>query len=353
MKLTLIRSLVAATAIGASAAATADPITIATWNLAWLADNPLTSPEQVKKCQDQDKAGIDLAKRAPEACQKGSPFRLADAYVDLARQVKRLNFDIIGMQELQSQEAAKLILGDRPISPADQKAAVDAGTYKVVVNPDGGWQRVGLAVKTNLLKPGEELIAVPFKEIGAPVTRDHRSALDVSVPLSTGVTLRILVVHLKSSCHRVSLETDTADCKELAAQAPILENWIQKRKEDGKPFLVLGDFNRVLASSMEHEQCKSGAVCKKRSLKSWLDENSADLEPVLIPTADARHVPECGFKKDLTLIDQILLGGTAERAYIAGSVRSHPYFDQENRAVAKEKVRHLSDHCPVSIQLNL
>jgi len=330
----------------------ADQIKVATWNLAWLANDPISSMDLVKDCQKQDEAKVDFDKRTPEGCRKGSPYRMAGAYAGLAHHVKWLDFDIIGMQEVQSADAAKLILGDRPIASGDPKSMVAPGTYKVVVNPDGGWQKVGLAVKTALLAPGQDLIAEPFTEIGVPVKRDHRSALDVKVPLKTG-TLRVLVVHLKSACHRVPLDAASDDCQQLSAQAPILQNWIRQRQEEGKPFLVLGDFNRVLASSAQHEQCGTGVVCTKVSLRASLDGNAVDQLPILIPTADAKHVPECGFKGDLNLIDHILLGGGAEAAYIANSVRSHAYIDKDGKPITKDKVRHLSDHCPVSIGVNL
>lgn len=335
-----------------TAVASAGPVTVATWNLAWLASEPLISTEQVTQCQKQDAAKVEMEKRTPDGCRKGSPYRMAGAYAGLAAQMKRLDFDLIGLQEVQSAEAVQLIMGDRPLISGDPKTMVEPGTYQVVVNSDGGWQKVGLAVKTALLVPGRKLSAQPFTEIGVPVKRDHRSALDVSVPLKTG-DLRVLVVHLKSACHRVPLNTTTEDCLQLSAQAPILQSWIQQRQSEGKPYVVLGDFNRVLATSVSHEQCSIGQPCTQVSLRASLDDNAVDQRPILIPTADARHVPECGFKGDLNLIDHIVLGGGVESAYVAQSVRSHAYVDKDGKPVSKDRVRHLSDHCPVSIQLAL
>lgn len=332
--------------------ASADQLSVATWNIAWLANDPLSSMDEVKKCQEQDDARVEFDTREPEACRKGKPFRMAGAYALLATHVKRLDFDIIGMQEVQSAEAVKRILGDRPLSSGNSKSMFAPGTYKVVVNPDGGWQKVGLAVKASLLKPGQDLVAKPLKEIGAPVKRDQRSALDVTIPLKSG-PIRVLVVHLKSACHRVPLNSGTEDCNQLAAQAPILQSWIQERQRERKPFLVLGDFNRVLASSAEHERCNSDSNCTAVSLRASLDDNAVGEIPILIPTADAKHLPECGYKSDLHLIDHILLGGGAEGTLIADSVRSHPFVNKKGEPVPKGTVPYLSDHCPVSIHLKL
>lgn len=93
---------------------------------------------------------------------------------------------------------------------------------------------------------------------GKPVDRPVRSGLVLSLPLA-GKTIEIMNVHLKSSCNSASLDPvfDTNqdgdlnrqrfDCRTLAAQAMILENWIEQRQTLGIPVMILGDFNRRFA----------------------------------------------------------------------------------------------------------
>jgi hypothetical protein len=186
------------------------------------------------------------------------------------------------------------------------------------------------------------------------LTRDRRSGLDVTIPLRSG-DLRVLVVHLKSACQRLPMDStgvNAQDCATLTQQAPILQSWIKARQLEGKPFMVIGDYNRVLAPTAPHELCKTGSACPNSSFGTWLDDNGFIRAPILVPTAMLEHVDGCFAKAHGKLsIDHVLLGGGAERGYVAASETSHPYADlKTGQSIAdKAKTRLLSDHCPVSI----
>ena len=84
-----------------AASVSAQPLKIATWNMAWLANDPLTSKQDAQVCIKQDQAKVDLDKREPAACRKGNPFSLSAGYAGLTRAAYRYNFDIIGFQEVE------------------------------------------------------------------------------------------------------------------------------------------------------------------------------------------------------------------------------------------------------------
>ena len=247
------------------------------------------------------------------------------------------------------------MLGERKLAFGSGASKVPVGTYDVAVNPDGGWQKVGIAVRRSLLSPGKALVATPLKELSEPLTRDKRSGLDVLVPLKTG-DLRVLVVHLKSACQRLPMNTtdskNATDCAALAKQAPILGKWISDREKEGKPYMILGDFNRVLTPGAVHESCDGSTNCTAKALSASLDKNSLTATPIVIPTASTKHSSGCfeaSYGTDL--IDHILLGGGAEAGYIQGSAFSHPYVDGKLQPITdKKKTFYFSDHCAVSVQ---
>ena len=335
-------------------AADAQPLKVASWNMAWLADEPMATANLATICDQQDRKRVALEQRQPVACRKGRPFRMTAGYAGLARAARHYAFDIIAVQEVQSERALRLVL-DAPAAGSASQPVAAAVRYQIAINPEGGWQKVGLAVRESLLVAGQRLQAVPVTALGAPMTRDQRSGLDVQVPLKTG-PLRILVVHLKSGCHRVPLNaTDTKyaqSCAALHQQAQTLNAWITARQKEGKPFMVLGDFNRVLQLGVTHEDCSATHNCRTKALSAWLDGNPLTDRPILIPTAQLTHVAGCFEPKyGPEPIDHIVLGGGAESGYVAASVRSHPYLDHWMQAIEdRRNTFYLSDHCPVSLQ---
>jgi endonuclease I/endonuclease/exonuclease/phosphatase family metal-dependent hydrolase len=104
-----------------------------------------------------------------------------------------------------------------------------------------------------------EPLAVPhvgFDRDGTPSKRPTRAGMVVSLT-HEGVALKIMGVHLKSSCHGWSLSpvidenrntgepfSSRFDCRTLLAQAAVLENWIEQQAAQGFRAIVLGDFNR-------------------------------------------------------------------------------------------------------------
>ena len=260
----------------------------------------------------------------------------------------------MALQEVQGLPALQYLFGDLRINKSAGREGPPHGSYSLAVNPEGGRQRVGVAVKTALLAPGKALVATPYTELGEPLERDKRSGLDVMIPLKSG-PLRVLVVHLKSGCQRSPLDStgkDESACGPLSRQAPILKRWIELRKAEGMPFMVMGDFNRVLTPGSAHEQCPAQGACDRRALLPWLGANGVDAPPIVIPTALLQHGEGCFAKSHgSNLIDHLVLGGGAESGYIVGSAMGHNYGDPKTQGqiLDKRKTGLYSDHCPVSI----
>ena len=219
--------------------ATAERLRIATFNVAWLADEPL-SHEMLQHCRVEARAYPELSLRPTPACRSGI-FRPPAAYAELAQQIAKLDADIIAFQEVQSARALAWVLADgryqRP------------GTWQWWVNPlpNQARQRVAIAVRSARLGA---LQLQPLPELGQPLWREKRGGLLARLTLASGQPLHLLVVHLKSGCRNGKLDSTQA-CRQLAAQGQLLARIVDQEQQAGAPLVVLGDFNRDFAQEQE------------------------------------------------------------------------------------------------------
>jgi hypothetical protein len=98
---------------------------------------------------------------------------------------------------------------------------------------------------------------IGFDRDGTASARPTRAGMVLELTIGDE-SVAMLNVHLKSACHAHSLAPvyDTSrtgmlnrnryDCRTLAAQVHILENWIEQQWHLGRSVVVLGDFNRQL-----------------------------------------------------------------------------------------------------------
>ena len=179
-----------------------------------------------------------LAERDGEGC---SPRTEAD-YARLRDHAAALNADVIAFQEVQNKAAAErvfdpalydVVMSGRPTSTRSGECRGRPGLF--IQN-----QAVGFAIRKGVLwTRNADLNALA---LGNP---DLRWGVDVTV--SHGRPVRLLAVHLKSGCNSGREPTDP-DCPVLFDQLPVLEGWTEARARDGEAFVVLGDWNRRLAS---------------------------------------------------------------------------------------------------------
>ncbi len=271
--------------------AAATVLKVATWNMEWFTLRPAGDPSlpaSVKPKRPQDIAKLR-------------------AYADI------LNADVIAMEEV-----------DGPV-PAAEVFTPDR--YALHFTADHVVQRVGLAIRRGIaFTANPDLTALDPYPPDAP--EQLRSGADVTLHLA-GTDLRILAVHLKTGCWEVPLDDRRERaCAVLREQLPVIENWIAARRRAGTPFLVLGDFNRVLGP---HEEFLAG-----------LDQ----VTPLAVATAGVRN--PCWGGRYSTFIDQILAGDAARAWMDRASFRVLVY--RETAPAWKER---LSDHCPVMVDFNL
>ena len=267
-------------------AAAAD-LKVATWNLEWLTERPKGDrglPDNVTPKVAED---IDALRR----------------YANL------LDADVVAFQEVDGPEvAARVFTPDR---------------YRIFVTGDRVTQRVGFAVRRTLAaEQNPDLVGL---DVSAPGRNRLRSGADITLMLA-GNRLRLLAVHLKTGCHEARLASPSRNCETLRGQVPPLQGWIAQRREDGVPFVLIGDFNRRMDKPDELLAALNAAA------------------PLLRAT-EGRGSPCWGGG---AFIDHIMAGGAARAWMQPDTLRVLVY--RETGADAKE---HLSDHCPVSVRFRL
>ena len=266
---------------------------LATWNLAWLTLRP---------------AGDSAV--PPDVPRRGA------ADLDrLAGYARRLNADVVALQEVDGPEVAARVF--------------DARNYGFVFAEENDVQRVGFALHRSLrVTRHPDLAAL---DVQARSRFSLRRGVDVTVEAG-GQKLRLLAVHLKSNCHDAPLSNaNNPNCQALAQQVPVLAAWMAERRREGVAFAVLGDFNRRLSQRDEMYQALAAAapvvsVAEGYSNPCWARGNSSGR----------------------AFIDHILLGGAAREWWRRDSLKVMVYTENDPRLRDV-----LSDHCPVSVQLSL
>jgi endonuclease/exonuclease/phosphatase family metal-dependent hydrolase len=256
-----------------------EELKIATWNLDWLttrATGDFLPPDVIPRSEE------DFAR--------------------LAAYAQQLNADVVAIEEVDGTSAAAKVF------PHDR--------YSIHMTHDRVIQRVGIVVRRGLhydINP----------DVTALAESHLRSAADVTLHLGS-VDLRILAVHLKKGCRDQPLpRAKSPACAELEDQVAPLVNWITERKNEGVPFIILGDFNR------------------------WMDGRDALLADLrkaapLVRATEGRSSPCWGSEN---FIDHILAGGEAANWMQPSTLRVLIY--RETEPAWRDR---LSDHCPVSVR---
>ncbi len=266
--------------------AAAAEIKLATWNLAWLTAKPAGHPDLPPDVAGRNPADLDR----------------------LRGYARRLAADVLAMQEVDGPEAAALVL--------------DPAEWTFFFPDERDVQRVGVAVRRGLLaSQSPDLAALDLR---ADARFSLRRGVDVTVGEGEG-RLRLLAVHLKAGCREGRLDGDP-DCDSLGRQVPVLADWINRRRQEGAAFAVLGDFNRRMDRA-------DAFLARLR-----------DAAPLLRATEGTAN-PCWGGRP---FIDHLLLGGAARDWLLPNSLRVLVYAERD--PALRDA---LSDHCPVSVRLRL
>lgn len=282
----MIRFLLVVLLAVACGPAGARELKVATWNLEWLTLRPQGDPALPANVMPKRREDRALLRR----------YALA------------LDADVVALQEVEGAAAAAEVF------PPDR--------YALYFTHDDVVQRVGFAVRRGIeVHQNPDLVALDVQpEARFPL----RSGADITLDFPGG-RLRLLGIHLKSGCHEGRLSGGGRTCSTLRLQIAPLQGWIAQRRDEGVPFLVLGDFNRRMDGP---------------------DELLAGLQRAapLLRVTEGRATPCWGGN---SFIDHILIGGAARAWVEPDSMRVLVYREGED---AKER---LSDHCPVSVRLRL
>ena len=268
-------------------AAQSRELKLATWNLEWLT---------LRSQGDPNLPGEIKPKRA-------------EHMDDLRRYALALDADVVAFQEVDGPAvAARVFTPDR---------------YAIYITRDAVVQRVGFAVRLGIaVRQNPDLVALDINP-SAPLRL--RSGADITLELPGGL-LRLLNVHLKSGCNDRPLSNPGRNCETLGRQIAPLQGWIRQRRQEGAPFVLMGDFNRRMDRQDEFLAALNQAA------------------PLLRAT-EGRATPCWGGN---SFIDHILAGGAARGWMQPDTLRVLVY--RETEPESKER---LSDHCPVSVRFRV
>ena len=259
-------------------------------------------------------------------------FKLLREYAD------RLDADIIALQEIVTEQAARLLF------PANRYWLFMSSRYQEHVNlgaePD---IYTALAIRKNAGIQPVKQTDLSELQITSPgplrTTRSTRKGTAVLLNIQ-GRMIWVMSVHLKSSCARVkklSRSRQTA-CKMLWQQARVLKRWIDQRKEQGSDFIIAGDFNR-----------RFGRLKNQGGMWKLLSQSGSAQDPIArFPQTKLRHCPTRK-GKGVHPIDWFVVNIEFAQQFVAAS-----YYETRWTYAEVQKHRNrLSDHCPIHIDFTL
>jgi len=258
--------------------------------------------------------------------------RKATDYQQLATYAQQLDADVIALQEVENEEWARKVFGNE---------------YDFYFSTKDWVQRVGVAVKKSA---GLNVIAKEYKALDVSRVR-HGMDLTLS---RNGKELKLLAVHLKSGCFTAPLDEFNVSampsssekelrkkeaCSTLSQQIEPLENWVDKQAKADKAFIVIGDFNRRFSQDIANKRTE------KQGLWQALDDEGN--ESLWTPTATKNSDCWGGYYKDY--IDHIVFNPSAKDLYKQNSFEQLVFKEKYTKALS----RSLTDHCPISVKVNL
>jgi endonuclease/exonuclease/phosphatase family metal-dependent hydrolase len=297
-----------------------EQLTLATWNANWLM-LPETFDELAGSCLEKGaRAGGD-DRSIPCNLVPGGRWRDADLE-RLGKFVATIPADVFAMQETDGPGVAAKVFPGMSFCFTGRRHVQNVG-FAI---------RAGIPYRCN----------ADYRELGLP-ENDVRWGADITLYPGTSREIRLLAVHLKSACNRDPLTSDSPACRTLQRQVPILEAWIDARAREGKPFVVLGDFNRRFDQEVGPGRDPGGNI-----VAMWPELDDGDPAEADLVNPDVEPPKESCRQQDpvRTAIDHILLSATAARAMVPGSYRMWTYPRGDTGV-------YWPDHCVRSVTLDL
>lgn len=322
----IVGAIAAALALVAVSAATpaavpgaAPAIKIATWNLEWL-----MTPEVLRALRRDCLAEGESPGRRERfvPCDVATDKERAKSDFDaLARYARRLDADVVALQEVDGADAARRVFEG----------------YEFCFTSRRHVQNTGFAIRRGL----------PFRcSEYAPLSLRDRVRRGAELTLFPGEPreLRLLSVHLKSGCGRRTLDSGRDACTVLGQQVEPLERWIDAQAARGAPFALLGDFNRDLLDDRGPARSSSGGP---RSLWAEIDDATPPEADLSLAGAGQRFSNCAPGQNHGGYIDHIVLSRSLAARVLPGSFERIVYDPRDALR------RRLSDHCPVAVRIRL
>ncbi|WP_293573643.1 endonuclease/exonuclease/phosphatase family protein [Phaeobacter sp.] len=331
-----------------SMAQSSETLRIGTWNIANL----------------HHESGVSL---------RGSALARDDLdYARLAEVAAVLDLDVVALQEVGSPAAiARIfpadeyhaIISDRYVKGAEEQPAGQRDIYTALVFSKDSFPEAPNVTTMDALS----IQHIGFDRDGTPSSRPTRAGVMVDIELG-GETVRLLGVHLKSSCHRWSLDPiqdqnndgrffrSRFDCRTLDAQLNILENWIEQQSAQGIPTIVLGDFNRDMnAENADGDSIDPFWMQLNDGTPGGLElaKGPLGIDEVCWP----RHGDRFDDHIDFVIYDQALSGlaTLVEPQKFSMGHEDDPRYatipDPNNPDWDIRQNQRLSDHCPVVMEI--
>lgn len=296
------------------------PLTLATWNAEWLIE-PDTFDELARVCMARGGRARGSQRSIP--CDLVPDRRWSEADFERLRAfAATIPADVFALQEVDGPAVATRVFPGRSLCFTARKHV----------------QNVGFAIRPGIPYRCNS----DYKALGLP-ENDVRWGADLTLYPGAPREIRLLAVHLKSGCNRDPLTSDSDACRTLQRQVPVLEAWIDARAGEGKPFVVLGDFNR----RFDHEFAP-GRDHAGRIVALWPEIDDGEPAEADLLDPDSGDITEACRQQDPVrpAIDHILLSATLGRATVPGSYRmwTYPRGDPALR---------WPDHCVRTVTLDL
>jgi endonuclease/exonuclease/phosphatase family metal-dependent hydrolase len=281
---------------------------LATWNLEWFM-TPETFRELGPRCTPEGERHFGARSMPCEVA--ASLERSASDITALAAVARRMDADVIALQEVDGPDAARLVFPG----------------YSFCFTAGHELQNTGFAIRPGLaFRCGPDVVDLALHD------SLRRGAQLLLFPGTRRETL-LLAVHLKSGCPRERLESRSHACERLALQAPLLAGWIATQARAGRRYAILGDFNREL---LRDERLDAGLWPMLAVAANGMLRDAAEGAAFRNCWPGQAHP---GY------IDHILLGGGL--AALPGS------FERVIYPVEDAWRLHLSDHCPVATRIRV
>jgi len=325
-------------------------LSVLSWNVEWLADPAaLDASDYWRSCADAGHPNRKLQDELPfcdvfprkgiETAADYEARKLAPLRRRLADLADLRNADVIAVQEVQNAAALRSVL------PAGYRVAC------FTTRRDA--QNVGYAVRDALAASVDcrEVTSLSLEDDAAGARPLRRGlALDITIG---GARITLLAVHLKAGCPGGPMDApNRAACRSLQRQAAPLEAWIEAQARAGRPFMIVGDWNRDLEAEIRggyaartDGAAPNSSVVADQVRNLWPEINDGDPPDSAMALVAMDRAAATGRACHRNL-DQIAVSSTLVTMLDPASLdggRVPARF--ETRPVAA------SDHCPMSTRL--